>query len=153
MNFFAVSVILLLFSLGTIYDGLITIDGILAVLSSHKQDIPLVLYLTATIISFIILGLTLNTVKIWEEYADDLYIQLRLFNVIAVIFSSYMSFIGTGANIILKNNNSDYLSIGFNLIWQETNFTQKLIILLMTLFSASSPVIFSIVFLNKNNKT
>ncbi len=153
MNDFARSTVMLLFFLGIIYEFFISVNGILAILSFNKQEIPIILSITAITISFIISGLTLNTVNIWEEQADNVHIQLRVFNIIGVIFSIYTSFVGTGYHVIAQKYNSTLLSINFTVIWAETTFMQKSIILLMTLFSAMSPVLFSIIFLDKNKNT
>lgn len=142
--------LILIFFLGGFWDfttsflGLAGLFGVTE-LSYDTESITksLPILITAFIGSLIILGLSLNTEKMWDQYADSTYKLLRPFHVVAVLFDAYTSYLGTAQNVILRNSRTAYITIGIGEVWEKTSFQQQIVILFLTIMITISPIMVS----------
>ncbi|HEY9702198.1 MAG TPA: hypothetical protein V6C58_07115 [Allocoleopsis sp.] len=138
---------------GTILNFISTCKGLIGILGSNRGEIHIVIYLTSFVITIMSLSLNLNTLNIWTNYYDDIYRWLRPIYIINIIFSIYLNFIGTSTDIVLGKYQNTVLKIGFNLIWQEINFVQKINSILITFLIVIIPILFSLCFIySEENK-
>ncbi|MFB2878543.1 hypothetical protein [Floridanema aerugineum] len=136
--------LIFMFSLGAFWDFATSFLGIVGIFGLTKIEFTVestVVFITAVIGSGIILGLGLNTEKLWEKDPDEeFYKWLRPFHVVAIFFDAYTSFLGTAQNIILRNTQTSFITIGIEEVLENTTVQQQLTLLFLTITVTISPI-------------
>jgi hypothetical protein len=132
------------FVIGSCWDTVTSFLGIIGLFGVTTFQISdFGVYITALIVSLIILAVSLNFDDIWDSKDDTYYYILKPLSGVTIFFDAYTSYLGTAQYIILRNNKSAFITVGFEEVWIETSFEQKIILLFTTVLVTVSPILFT----------
>lgn len=139
--------------LGTVIDwgtsllGLLGFFGILSLKNLHNVN-DVVMLMVALIISLLVVTIVFGTTYIWtelqarQEVLAPFKFTVLFFNVGALAYDLYTSFLGVCQFIILKKNSLDSLDfINAKVIFENISFEGVLIVLPLTILLTSSPIL------------